>query len=52
MESKPYLQEISLKEDALRPSDEFPFTIPAIKNMPTIKFHQDVTFFVGELTES
>ncbi|MBB2148010.1 AAA family ATPase [Pedobacter gandavensis] len=48
MDFKPYLQEIGLREGSIKSFDHYPFNIPAIKNMPTIKFHADVTFIVGE----
>jgi predicted ATPase len=48
MDFKPYLQEISLRKDAIESTDHFPFNIPAIREMPVIRFHEDVTFIVGE----
>ena len=47
MEARPYLREISLRDGAER-EQEYPFSIPAIREMGTITFHSDVTFFVGE----
>jgi predicted ATPase len=47
VEARPYLREISLRENAER-EQEYPFSIPAIRRMGTIRFHPDVTFFVGE----
>jgi len=42
-----------LRSVALRPGSEFhlteyPFTIPAVQNLGTLKLHPQVTFFVGE----
>jgi len=48
MNFKPYLQEIGLKEESIESFAHYPFNIPAIKMMPVIKFHADVTFIVGE----
>lgn len=48
MQAKPYLMEISLKEDMITNWEEYPFNIPAIRNLSTLQFHPDVTFLVGE----
>ncbi len=48
MQAKPYLMEISLKEDTITNWDEYPFNIPAVRNLNTLQFHPDVTFLVGE----
>jgi predicted ATPase len=48
MQAKPYLKEISLKEEINPAWDEYPFNIPAIRNLKTLQFHPDVTFLVGE----
>lgn len=48
MEVKPYLREISIREDFDFDVDDYPFTIPAVRYMDTIYPHADVTFFVGE----
>jgi len=47
MEARPYLRQISLPVNAER-DQQYPFSIPAIREMGTITFHPDVTFFVGE----
>ncbi len=47
LQAKPYLQQISLNSDTLN-FTQYPYNIPAIKNLGTLKFHADVTFFVGE----
>ncbi|WP_318512247.1 AAA family ATPase [Photobacterium leiognathi] len=47
-EEKPYLREIELKREKIDNYDQFPFSIPAIKELDFIDFHPDVTFFVGE----
>lgn len=48
MEAKPYLQQISLKRDAVPSFDAYPFHIPAVKNLSSMVFHPDVTFIIGE----
>lgn len=48
MQAKPYLREISIRDDADIDEDEYPFSIPAVRSMNTIEPHADVTFFVGE----
>ncbi|MCD6052357.1 MAG: ATPase [Verrucomicrobia bacterium] len=45
---KPYLQQIELKRDEVPSFKEYPFNIPAIRNLKTLTFHPDVTFLVGE----
>ncbi|PSU98291.1 AAA family ATPase [Photobacterium leiognathi subsp. mandapamensis] len=47
-EEKPYLREIELKREKIDNYDQFPFSIPAIKELDFIEFHPDATFFVGE----
>lgn len=46
--ARPYLQEISIRPDIDIDFDAYPFSIPAVKELNTLKFHPDVTFFVGE----
>lgn len=46
--AKPYLKEIGLKRDNVPSFSDFPFSVPAISNLPVMKFHQDVTFIIGE----
>lgn len=48
MEAKPYLREISLKRDEITNFEEYPFNIPAVRKLPPLEFHPDVTFLVGE----
>lgn len=43
-----YLQEIALKKDKITSWDEYPFNIPAISNLKTLKFSSEVSFIVGE----
>jgi predicted ATPase len=48
MEAKPYLRSVSLKRDAISAFEEYPFSIPAVRELDTLEFHPDVTFLVGE----
>lgn len=48
LSEKPYLIDVSLMREKVTNWQDYPFSIPAIKNMQTIRFHPDVTFFVGE----
>jgi len=45
---KPYLLHARLRPDAAPDFDTYPFNIPAVRDIERIKFHADVTFFVGE----
>ncbi len=47
-EDRPYLREIQLKMDDSESFVEYPFCIPAVKELDYLEFHPDVTFFVGE----
>ncbi len=42
----PYLLELIRSEEPYR--DEFPYNLPAIRNLATLPFHPKVTFLVGE----
>jgi predicted ATPase len=48
MHAKPYLKEISLKRESIEDSEAYPFSIPGVCKLGSLKFHPDVTFFVGE----
>lgn len=45
---KPYLREVILERTLVPSFNEFPFSLPVIKNLRTITFHPDVTFLIGE----
>jgi len=47
-EDRPYLRDIQLKREGIQNYEEYPFYIPAIKELDFLEFHPDVTFFVGE----
>jgi predicted ATPase len=46
--AKPYLRELSIRPDADIDPGRYPFSIPAVREMGTLKLHPDVTFLVGE----
>ncbi|MEN9865507.1 MAG: hypothetical protein RL748_1097 [Pseudomonadota bacterium] len=46
--SKPYLFSACFRPDAVIDFDRYPFNIPAVRDLELIKFHPNVTFFVGE----
>ncbi len=48
LDAKPYLQAVSVRSDAAGDPNVYPFNIPSIRGMGTLRFHPDVTFFVGE----
>lgn len=43
-----YLHEITLLKDKIRNPKEYPFSIPSIRTLGTLKLRKNVTFFVGE----
>ena len=46
--TKPYLLHASFRPDVELDFDEYPFSIPAVREIGNIEFHPNVTFFVGE----
>lgn len=46
--TKPYLLHASIRPDADVDFDAYPFSIPAVREIASIDFHPNVTFFVGE----
>ncbi len=44
----PYLKEIAFKWDKVEDTKKYPFNIPAIQKLPSIKLKYNVTFFAGE----
>jgi len=48
MSARPYLQEVSIRSDTELDFSSYPFSIPAVREIDSLKFHPDVTFFVGE----
>lgn len=45
---RPYVREIELKRNTIESFAQYPFCIPAVKELHELEFHPDVTFFVGE----
>lgn len=48
MEAKPYLRDIELKRDKIESFEEYPFSLPVVRELDFLTFNADVTFFVGE----
>jgi predicted ATPase len=48
LEAKPYLIDITMLREQIEAWDEYPFCLPVLKNLETLGFHPDVTFFIGE----
>jgi predicted ATPase len=46
--AKPYLIDISLLRDQVPSWNEYPFSLPVVQSLETLRFHPDVTFFIGE----
>jgi predicted ATPase len=46
--AKPYLKEISFRPNIEIDFDTYPYNIASVRTLAQLKFHQDVTFFVGE----
>ena len=44
----PYLHYLELLRDKVPSFDQFPYSLPAIRNLDRLPFHPKVTFFVGE----
>lgn len=44
----PHLLHASFRPDVQLDFDCYPFSIPAVRDLPNIRFHPQVTFFVGE----
>src|SRR3981189_2291359 len=45
---RPYLISASFRPDAVIDSQAYPFSSPSVRDLPKIRFHPHVTFFVGE----
>lgn len=48
VESRGYVIDVSLRHDKEVNENQYPFTIPAIKNLDRIDFHPKITFLIGE----
>lgn len=48
LESQTYLLEMRLRREVVTSFDDYPFNIPAVRSLETLKLHPKVTFFVGD----
>jgi predicted ATPase len=48
LNAKHYLLEARLLRDKIKSFDQYPFSVPAVKNFDVLEFHPKVTFIVGE----
>ncbi len=48
LQAKPYLQRIAALFGDGIDFEQHPYTVPAVRNLESISFHPDVTFFIGE----
>lgn len=48
LSAKPYLQQVSIRQDAGIEFDHYPYDVPSVRGLGQLNFHPDVTFFVGE----
>jgi predicted ATPase len=42
-----FVNSVSFDQGAILDWDEYPFTVPAIRELRTLELHPNVTFFVG-----
>ena len=47
-ELEPLILDVSLRRDWVKSFDEYPFSIPGIRNLDRLTFHPKVTYFIGE----
>lgn len=48
MKSLPYVKKVLLERDRVPSFDEYPFCIPAVRNLNDLTLHPKVTYFVGD----
>ncbi len=48
LSERPYLIDITLLRDKVPSWQDYPFSLPVVRSLETLKFHPDVTFFIGE----
>ncbi len=48
IETSQYLRRVELLRDKISSFTEYPFSLPAFRNLETLDFHPQVTFIVGE----
>jgi predicted ATPase len=46
--SRPYLLELELLRDRIPDVNRFPYNLPFLRRLSTLRFHPKVTFFIGE----
>lgn len=47
-ELEPFVRYVELKRDYVPSFDEYPFNIPAVRQLERLEFHPQVTYFIGE----
>jgi predicted ATPase len=47
-ENSPFIDTVTLMREWVKDFDQYPFCIPAVRNLSTLKLHPRVSFFVGE----
>jgi predicted ATPase len=45
---RPFLMEVALRRDKVSSWNEYPFSLPVVRNLDTLALHRGVTFFIGE----
>jgi len=48
LESEHYLLEVKLKRDRVPSFDQYPFSLPVVRNLHSLELHPKVTFIIGE----
>lgn len=48
LESEHYLLEVKLKRDRVPSFDQYPFSLPVVRNLHNFELHPKVTFIIGE----
>lgn len=48
MQIRPYIRQVRLKRKGIINPDQYPFSIPAVKALNPLDFHERVTFLTGE----
>jgi len=46
--SEQYVREVKLRRERVSAFDQYPFSLPAVRNLHTLTLHPEVTFIVGE----
>lgn len=48
LDAEHYLLDVKLRRDRVPSFDEYPFSLPVVRNLDTLELHPKVTFIVGE----